>query len=194
MNRIERLAGSVGELYQELDTEIAGFRDWSGLGCKFGCGKCCLKPDIEASPLEFIPFAVALHKEGATEEWLSRLETAGTTCVIFDEGQGGAGRCSRYLHRGLICRLFGFSARRNKYGTKELVTCQVIKTEQEPAFLDAEKKINEEAPVPLLTAWYGRLRELDPVLGDQLLPVNAAIRKAIEVTETAFHYGDAEQA
>jgi len=189
MNRITTLASSVEALYTELDTQIASFREWSGLGCKFGCGKCCLKPDIEASPLEFLPFAVALHREGATDEWLAKLDTAGPICVIFNEGQGGAGLCSRYLHRGLICRLFGFSARRNKYGRKELVTCQVIKTGQGPAYQRAEETINEEGSVPVLTAWYARLRELDPVLGDQLLPINQAIRKAIEVTETVFLYG-----
>ena len=133
MNRITELAGAVETLYTELDGRIASFQGWSGLGCKFGCGKCCLKPDIEASPLEFLPFAVALHQEGLADEWLKKLDASSSICVIYNEGQGGAGLCSRYLHRGLICRLFGFSARLNKYGVRELVTCQVIKTEQEPA-------------------------------------------------------------
>ncbi|MFM8348589.1 MAG: YkgJ family cysteine cluster protein [Bacteroidota bacterium] len=192
MNRIEHLAASVTDLYSELDAEIAAFQGWSGLGCKFGCGKCCLKPDIEASPLEFIPFAVALHREGLTDNWLAKLDQAGPICVIYDEGQGGAGLCSRYLHRGLICRLFGFSARRNKYGRKELLTCQVIKTGQEKQYAAAQEAINQEEPVPVLTAWYGRLNALDPALGERLMPINEAIRTAIEVTETAFHYGAAD--
>src|SRR6478609_355742 len=132
----------VESVFNKLDQEIASFQSWSGLHCKFGCGKCCFKPDIEATILEFLPFAYYLHKEGKAFDWLEKLKsTDSDICLILNPTQSGAGLCSEYTHRGLICRLFGYSARTNKYGKKELVTCQIIKTEQVNAFAEAEKKI-----------------------------------------------------
>lgn len=194
MNRMELLAHQVDELMRELDQDIAGFRAWSGLGCAFGCGKCCLKPDIEAAPLEFLPFALAVYQEGALDDWLERLDKAGNICVIYDEDQSGAGKCSRYLHRGMICRLFGFAARRNKYGRKELVTCAIIKTEQSAAYGAAEKGIStEDRPVPVFTDYYDRLRDLDDGLGGRYVPVNSAIRTALETVASYFKYQTGEE-
>ena len=189
MNRMEQLGHQVTDLMEQLDQDIAGFRAWSGLGCAFGCGRCCLKPDIEAAPLEFLPFALAVHREGVLDQWLDRLEGATDICVIFDEGQAGAGKCTRYPHRGLICRLFGFAARRNKYGRKELVTCTIIKTDQATAFSEAENAIaDDERAVPVFTDYYDRLRDLDDGLGGRYVPVNQAIRIALEKVAAYFRY------
>lgn len=194
MNRIELLGQQVSDLMEQLDQDIVRFRAWSGLGCAFGCGRCCLKPDIEAAPLEFLPFALAVHREGALDQWLDRLEGASGICVIFDEDQTGAGKCSRYPHRGLICRLFGFAARRNKYGRKELVTCTIIKTEQTSSFTAAESAIaDDEKSVPVFTDYYDQLRDLDDGLGGRYVPVNQAIRIALETVSAYFRYEAGEE-
>lgn len=193
MNRMEQLAHQAENLMQELDQEITDFRAWAGIGCAFGCGKCCLKPDIEAAPLEFLPFAIAVHREGKLDEWLESLAQAGDVCVIYDDGQPGVGKCSRYAHRGLICRLFGFAARRNKYGRKELVTCSIIKTEQSEAYAATQSGISEGGrKVPVFTDYYERLRDIDEGLGGRYLPVNSAIRTALEAVATYFQYEGGE--
>lgn len=192
MNRVEQLAVQTEQLMKELDGAISAFQSWSGLGCAYGCGRCCFKPDIEAAPLEFLPFALHIYKAGELSVWLERLENAGPVCVILNESQGGAGLCSQYPHRGLICRLFGYSARRNKYGKRELVTCTVIKQEQSVSFETAEAALKEEtAPVPLFTDYYERLRGLDPVLGGTMMPVNQAIRRALETVGMYMEYTSA---
>src|SRR5690349_7841643 len=126
---LEEKATAVEKVLKELDAEINKFQQWSTLHCKFGCGKCCFKPDIEATPLEFLPFAVYLSREGKTEEWLDRMDKLNddAVCMILNPTQAGTGLCSEYPYRGLICRLFGYSARLNKYEQKELVTCAIIK-------------------------------------------------------------------
>jgi hypothetical protein len=53
---LEEKVNLVKAVFEKLDKEIAAFQSWSGLHCKFGCGKCCTKPDIEATILEFLPF------------------------------------------------------------------------------------------------------------------------------------------
>jgi hypothetical protein len=156
------------------------------LGCDYGCGKCCFKPDIEATPLEFLPFALHLFKTHQAEEWLNRLnETYTDVCLILHPHQPGAGLCSEYIHRGLICRLFGYSARTNKYGTKELVTCQIIKTGQAEKFIDAQKKIEQGMEVPVMNEFYMQLASIDFDMARTFYPINQAIQKAIEVV---LHY------
>jgi len=176
----------VEAVFNKLDEEIASFQSWSGLHCKFGCGKCCFKPDIEATILEFLPFAFYLHQEGKAFDWLEKLKaTDQEICLILNPTQSGAGLCSEYQQRGLICRLFGYSARTNKYSERELVTCQIIKTEQSENFELAGKGIAEGKQVPMMNQFYMQLHAIDIDLTRDFYPINEAIRKAIE---TVLHY------
>ncbi len=177
---------AVESVFGELDGEIAAFQSSTSLHCKWGCGKCCFKPDIEATILEFLPYALYLYRQDRALDWLKKLEeTDSSICLILNPTQSGAGLCSEYPHRGLICRLFGYSARTNKYGAKELVTCQVIKTEQSAAFLSAQEKVEAGMPVPVMNQYYMRLHAIDAELATAYYPINEAIKKAIE---TVLHY------
>lgn len=177
---------AVEEVFDNLDQEIASFQSWSGLHCNWGCGKCCFKPDIEATILEFLPFAQHLYNEGIAFEWLEKLkESDSSICLILNPTQQTAGLCSQYKHRGLICRLFGYSARTNKYGAKELVTCQVIKSEQASEFQAAATHISEGKNVPVMSQYYMRLHAIDFELTREFFPINEAIKRAIEVI---LHY------
>ncbi len=177
---------AVEEVFERLDAEIQAFQSWSSLHCAHGCGKCCFKPDIEATILEFIPFAHFLHTQGSAYAWLERLnEATSSQCLILNPTQIGAGLCSEYKHRGLICRLFGYSARTNKYGKNELVTCAVIKSEQETDYNEARAKIEDGTKVPVMNQYYMRLHAIDAELTREFFPINEAIKRAIEVI---LHY------
>lgn len=188
---LEAKVKEVEGVLSALDSEIARFQGWSGLHCKYGCGKCCFKPDIEATILEFLPFAYSVYKRGEADVWLEKLESrpAGV-CVILDPGQLGTGLCTQYEHRGLICRLFGYSARTNKYNQKELVTCQVIKTEQAAGYAETVTKITAGENVPVMNDFYMRLHAIDAELTREFFPINTAIRKAIETVLHYFAYRD----
>ena len=186
MDQLEEKVQHVEAVFKKLDDAISKFQSWSTLQCEFGCGKCCFKPDIEATALEFLPFALHLFKTHQAEEWLSRLsETNADVCLILHPHQSGAGLCSEYTHRGLICRLFGYSARTNKYGKRELVTCQIIKTGQAEKFADAERKIENGMDVPVMNEFYMQLASIDFDMARTFYPINQAIRKAIEAV---LHY------
>jgi uncharacterized protein len=184
---MEEKVKQIEQVFKELDEQIAVFKNHSGLQCGAGCGKCCFKPDIEASVLEFIPFAFYLYQQNLASEWLEKL-TASTSslCLILNPVQRGAGLCSEYTYRGLICRLFGYSARTNKYGKKELITCQIIKTEQEPNYKQAQNDIEVGlVNAPVTTSYYMKLHSIDPVLASEFLSINKAIRRALE---EVLHY------
>jgi uncharacterized protein len=177
---------AVEDVFIRLDDAIAAFQSWSTLHCKAGCGKCCFKPDIEATALEFLPFAHHLYEQDQAFVWFDKLNDSNqAVCHILDPAQPGVGLCSEYRHRGLICRLFGYSARVNKYGKRELVTCQIIKSEQQGAYEAAQEKITGEEAVPVMNQYYMQLHAIDPDLARNFYPVNQAIRKAIE---TVLHY------
>jgi len=178
---------AVERVFSELDQSIAAFQQWSTLSCKLGCGKCCFKPDIEATVLEFLPLAYHLYQDGKAEIWLERLKLmGGDLCAVLNPRQiDSAGLCSEYIYRGLICRLFGYSARINKYNQKQLVTCQIIKEEKKEAYELASERINASAEVPVTSHYYLQLHSIDPDLGREFYPINVAIRQALE---TVLHY------
>ncbi len=119
-------------------------------------------------------------------EWLDKLkEHTGDICLFYNRHIARAGLCSQYAYRGLICRLFGFSARTNKYSKREYVTCQTIKTEQAEAYAQTVKTIETGGAIPVMNNYYMRLNSIDPDLAQKFYPINEAIRRAIE---TVLHY------
>lgn len=187
--QLEEKVNAVKQVLENLDQQISGFQSATSLHCKWGCGKCCFKSDIEATILEFLPFAFHLYQLGKAEEWLDNLnESDSSICHILNPTQASAGLCSEYEHRGLICRLFGYSARTNKYGKKELITCQIIKTEQAEAYEKATAEIDNGLPVPVMNQFYMQLHSIDFELTQTFYPINEAIKKAIETVLQYYSY------
>jgi len=182
----EKIA-AVEQLFVELDACLARFQQNIPIHCPPGCGKCCLKPDIEATVLEFLPLAMHLFRQGKAEAWYEKLKTEPPAlCILLHPMQTGKGMCGSYPHRGLICRLFGYAVRTNKYGKPELVTCQVLRTQ--PGYTRAETIAQTGNDVPHIRNWYLRLQVIDPVLGNERLPINEAICKALEVVMLDMTY------
>ena len=187
MSLLEKVR-SVEDVFRDLDSAIATFQSWSTLHCNVGCGKCCFKADLEATVLEFLPLAHQLYERGEALAWLEKMENSQQQyCQILNPLQPGVGLCSEYVFRGLICRLFGYSARTNKYAKRELVTCQIIKSEQPLAYQTAQEKIATE-PIPVIGDYYMKLRSIDPELARDFYPVNQAIRRAIETVLQYYAY------
>jgi Fe-S-cluster containining protein len=186
---LEEKVEAVNKVFEALDQQISAFQSATSLHCKFGCGKCCFKPDIEATVLEFLPFAYHLYHQGEAEQWLDNLNGSNSSiCLILNPTQAGAGLCTEYPYRGMICRLFGYSARTNKYGRKELVTCQIIKTEQAEAYKQAVVKIESGTEVPVMNQFYMQLHAIDFELTQNFYPINQAIQKAIETVLQYYAY------
>lgn len=177
---------AIEEVFDLLTTEMAMFQGWSGLTCQSGCGKCCNKADIEATVLEFLPLAHSLFLMNQCEEWLMQLrEKQSALCILFQPRDNGNGSCSDYRYRGLICRLFGFSARTDKYAQREFISCQTIKTGQTSAFAETTRKVQQGEFVPVMNHYYMRLHAIDRDLARDFYPINEAIKRAIE---TVLHY------
>lgn len=189
---IELKVREVEQLFRELDAEINRFQAATNLHCQSGCGKCCIHKQVDASPLEFLPWAFHLYLNGEADEVLKDLSNNSTdTCLIYrpvgllEEGKGS---CSNYVHRGLICRLFGYGANTDKYGKLRLATCKLIKADQPLAFHTAEQLVADGLPIPVFTHYYMRLSQIDFEMGGVIVPINKALRLAIEAVLAYYSY------
>ena len=138
-----------------------------------------------AAPIEFLPFAWHLFKNGRAESFLTEMETNPmSTCPLFKSliQEQEKGFCSQYPWRALVCRLFGFAAMVNKHGQPELSTCRLIKESQKEAFEITSSQIKEgKWSVPIYKNYYSKLAAIDTNSPLQLVPIKQAVSKAIEM-------------
>lgn len=175
---------AVEREFRHLEKEVAAFQQATGMSCLTGCGHCCRHPDVSATPLEFLPLAYRLYKTGQAETWYYRLsaETESLCPLFFPFLQAGdKGFCKGYEQRGMICRLFGFSAMSDKTGKPRLATCKPLKDERSQAVAAAEEYVAAGGPVPIMRDYYFRLMAIDPRLAERLIPIREAIRQALGV-------------
>ena len=186
---IESKVRLVENLFDKLENEITNFQSATSLQCISGCGKCCTTPDIDASPLEFLPWAFHLFLNHKAEEMLQELNHKTTSlCHIYrplniiDKDNGS---CANYKYRGLICRLFGYAASRDQYGKLRLATCKIIKENQQQNYTNTVEAIKKGLYVPIFSDYYINLAQIDFKLAKTLLPINQALKRAIE---EVLHY------
>lgn len=194
MNLFEK-SEAVKEVFQQLAAESRSFQNEGGLSCLSGCGFCCSNPKIPASPLEFLPLAFELYEKGVAEDIANQLalEEQPGNCILYrpQSDDGSKGFCGNYAGRALICRLFGASARKTKYGQKEMISCRIMKEETPQAVAAATTRINSGLDIPMATAFYTRLYDVDESLAAQY-PINQAILMALETVLRFKFYHEAE--
>ena len=188
----------VQKVFEQLEQEMGQHQQRTGLYCLSNCGQCCSTPNVEATVLEFMPFAFDLFLQRQTAPFLERLEQAKTsasaTCILFNALSTATnapnyitGRCSQYQYRGLICRLFGHATVRDKLGIKRLTTCKPLKA----TGAESMETLNDPEIVnaaPNFGNYYQQLVKIDFRLGQERLPINQALRKAIEEVEFYYQY------
>lgn len=194
------------KLYQAADKQIGDLKAVTGLKCAANCGRCCEKNDIETTVLELLPLAVYLWIKKEALGWLERIYQAKGrgVCVFYQPGplvKGNEGRCSIYCFRPLICRLFGFSAGKDKYGRQRLVTCADMKRLYPDAYGKArtclrapacapragkytrgQKFMGEKSLVPNMTDFTFQITAAGSDLGIRQVPINEAVKIALERT------------
>lgn len=180
----------VERVFKQLDKETQKFGKQTNLKCLTNCNLCCLKKGLEANVLEFLPLAYHLVQNNLHDAALDLLETEPEHCINMAKSQvqGETAGCSAYEHRGLICRLFGFSAVQDKNAKLSVYTCSHIKTEYPAEFKSASELINKGMNIPLVTDFYYQIYFIDTQMANDYNPINVSIRKAIE--RVAYYYSN----
>ncbi|MDN3593722.1 YkgJ family cysteine cluster protein [Zunongwangia endophytica] len=187
--KLEEKVRAVESLFETLSEELNTFQAQAGFSCGAGCGKCCEKPGIQASPLEFLPWALQCFLDGKTEDTLEALSnTSVEICHNYKmlSLENSTGRCTAYAHRGLVCRLFGYAAQRAKNNKLQLISCKLLK--QSENFSTAAVSINNGLSVPVFSDYYLRLAQIDFGMGRKILPINKALKIALEEVLQYYSY------
>ncbi|MDG1277105.1 MAG: YkgJ family cysteine cluster protein [Algoriphagus sp.] len=194
MNLAEK-SQAVSKLFEKLGEEANQFASESGLGCVAGCGACCANPKVSASPLEFLPLAFDFFNKGLADTILNLLDSdeEGSACIVYraHSADGKKGYCTNYANRGMICRLFAAAARKNKYGSKELIICKILKEEKSEKYQLTTQRINQDMGIPNAAKYYMLIEEIDDQLAQQH-PINTAIKLALELVLRYKFYQEGE--
>lgn len=180
---LERKVRSVNRVYRQLAIHTSTFKKNSGLACVSGCSACCVKPDIEATVLEFLPAAYELYMTNSYEPVLEKLNSLEDTSCIFYNPMNLGGACTNYQNRGMVCRLFGFSSKLDKYAKLTLVSCKILKQQVDPETISAKL-----IKAPDMNGYYMKLFGIDPELATKYFPINQAIKIALEIVLLHFQY------
>lgn len=178
----------VEQIFRLLDKETEKFGKQSNLKCLTNCTLCCKKKGLEANVLEFLPLANHLVKNNLHEAALELLDSNPEHCINLLDGQSTnhAVGCANYQFRGLICRLFGSSAVRDKNMKLAVYTCSPMKNEFPDTFQKATEQINTGMNVPIVSDFYYQIYFIDSQMANDYNPINVSIRKAIE--KVAYFY------
>ena len=175
---------SLLKIYQDMDRQVRSFQAATGLACGPGCGHCCENPSVETAVLELLPLATDLWRRGLAEIYLQKLEPLKLfqPCVFYQAEipAGAAGHCGCYDLRPTICRLFGFATRLDKDGTREVVTCAQMKTAVPAAYERVCQRLAAGLKAPELAPFSRRVMAVDFALSQERIPINHALRAAIE--------------
>lgn len=172
------------KLFQKVDQQTHSLSCKASLHCLSGCGACCENPHVESTVLELLPLSLKLWQETQAEDILTQLYSIaeGQFCILYkaDQNTPGNGRCTQYELRPLLCRTFGYAARHNKYGEKELLTCKKISIDQPESIKRAQKLIDDGLDVPVFSEAWLALLDIDPGLATDRYPMNKALKIALE--------------
>lgn len=176
---IREFVFNLQKIYDEMGQTFSSYQGSVGLSCPSGCGQCCLNPEVEASMLEMLPMALKIYDEGKLEEWLDLLETTSVShCLIFNYQGGRKGQCTSYYERPSLCRMFGVSGYLDKKGEISVSICKLLKQD----FPETSQKIKDDRSpdIPKLRDWSLHLSTIHPELIQARIPINDALRKALE--------------
>lgn len=178
----------IEKVFKQLDKETEKFVTQSGLKCVTNCNICCLKKGLEANVLEFLPMAWYLVRNNLHEAALELLETNPEYCINLAQSQtpGTTSGCSNYTHRGMICRLFGFSGIKDKNSKLSVYTCSYMKKEYAVEYNNAMQNINKGMKIPVVTDFYYQIYFIDPNMANDYNPINVSIYKAIQ--KVAYYF------
>ena len=180
------VAGRVLDIYRRFDNMIARFQAATSMRCVGSCSFCCRNWWVEATVVEVLPLAHEIYTRGQEEAILSSIEekeaSGDRVCAILlaDPLPGTKGSCGYYEWRPLVCRLFGYAARRNRQGELEFCACRIIREANPSSVRRAEMAIRGGLRLPVYQEAFMQVASLDPSRGYRRVHINRAIKEALE--------------
>jgi len=174
------LISRVMDIYSHIDHEVAAFQLKTGLRCPTGCGACCSSQTVAATVVEMLPAAHEILCRGEAGRHIALLEKEqdeDRICVFYqkDLPADAAGHCGMYALRPAVCRLFGFTAIRDRLSALKLAACRHLK-QIDPKAVHRASKHQTQAPC---YGHYGTALIALDIQNHHPLPINTALYQAI---------------
>jgi len=90
----------------------------------------------------------------------------------------------------MICRLFGFAAITDKNGRPLFAACRPLKQSSPQIVQNVADYLTKGGKMPVIANYYRKLSAIEPGLGNEMMPINQAIKKALEVIYFHFAYSE----
>ncbi len=154
---LEKVFAKVDAFFERVEARYT-----SDLACKAGCHDCCA-PDLTVTPAEaeaIEAFLEALEPDARASVADRATTSDGSRCAALD----GAGRCSIYPVRPLVCRSHGVVLRvppKDKTSLPILDTCPKNFRERDLSTVDADCVLDQRTLSMLLAAVH-TTRGIDP--------------------------------
>ncbi|MEW6526515.1 MAG: YkgJ family cysteine cluster protein [Spirochaetota bacterium] len=166
------------QLYEEIETIISNVKSLFSVSCPNGCGQCCNTAcyNIEASIIEMLPLCVYLYENNSYQFWLDKAFS--NLCPFYDSETlyNNVGNCAVYEYRPLVCRLFGFSFMKNKYGAIVPVACTTLQKQ----YTQKKEMVGiHTSEFPQMSSLSMQSMMINPVNGERF-PINEAFIKSME--------------
>ena len=188
MNSLYQKIQKVETLQKSADNQTLKFKHLMKTDCIEHCSECCRYNEIEATTLEFMPLAWHAYKLGLIENWLKELENYDKSQCFFSIFENGKWGCKIYPVRGMICRLFGFSAILDKNNKPKWAVCKTLKKVCPDLITKYNEYIKKHNKIPIISEYYLKLENIDFYLSQERLPINIAIKNALEMVFNHFFY------
>lgn len=178
------LINEIIRRFHKVDQDILKFKTAVGISCPVKCGDCCRSNQVETSIVEMLPIAAQIFDNGMESFWIDRVVSAFDTgtCILYDPiSENRNGCCLFYSRRPTICRLFGFSGRRDKYGNIEPIFCRQLKKAAADTCRSAKNLIAGGAIIiPVISDYALSMINLCGSESFRLYPINQALRMALQ--------------
>ena len=189
---LKLLNNKILDLYKDLGAQINQLKEAYNINCISNCSKCCYYENVYANILEFIPFVLDLYEQNLLNDfYYFKFQECNSSnvCILLNQidKTNGFGKCSFYENRGLICRLFGYSAIINKNNEKMFSTCRDIKLNFSDNIKELSNNISNLS-IPVFYEYYLKLYSFNPGFSKDNYPINIAIKKAIEFIFLIFRF------
>ncbi len=163
-----------------MDQAYEEFSKLADLSCPKDCSSCCQDHHVHTSSFEMLPAALRIYREGKTDDIREAIERSSPNhCVLLKDH-----RCTLYEERPSMCRLFGMGRIENK---DSFSICKIIKKEY-PEKVEALQRIDELKNIKSFNQLYFPLMTQIPQGEVEELPINTALKKAIEKVLFYSHY------
>ena len=164
-------------LYEDIDTHSANFTHSLDISCPTACGTCCehFIPDVNFHEATLIASYIMCIKKDLTLLSLINPEYEGNGCPLYYKDDPF--HCQIYPVRTLVCRLFGASPSKTKYGMPIFRKCKYNSDEHQQPVITSDEIFDKVQDIQTMQDASGALQSL--LVETESQPLHIALFHAI---------------